>query len=115
MAKATYTQRTVRFGTRLRGMLVAEISNKSLRLKQAEALKAKSISLTNTDIPILLVCMTSFHDMWANSLELGVNLYVLFTNAGAATSLVIFPAISKFLLRFFYPRCSFIHERVEHC
>lgn len=98
ISKATYTQLTVRFGTRLRGMLVAEISKKSLRLKQAEAQKGQDISLTNTDITGLLVCMTSLHDMWANSLELGVNLYVLYTNAGAATSLVIFPAISEFPL-----------------
>lgn len=81
---------------RVRGMIFAEISKKSLRLKESEAKKAASITLMNTDTETVLYGVNCIHTAWGLITEVAFNVYILSTIVKQASFLFVFPAICKF-------------------
>mgnify|MGYP005989059743 CR=1 FL=1 len=77
-------------------MLISQSSRKGLKLKYTEAQSMANVSLMNTDIFNISMAIPRLHRMWAANLELGVNLYVLATIVGPATSLVTFTIVGKY-------------------
>ncbi|GJC78756.1 ABC transporter atnG [Colletotrichum liriopes] len=101
ISRGIYNHAVYQLTTTLRGGLVSLIFTKSLRLDAATAGKAKAITLMSTDIDSITSGVKDLHEIWASILELGVAVYLLNLQIGAACFVVIIPAIV----------CSFITER----
>ncbi|KZL77916.1 ABC multidrug transporter [Colletotrichum tofieldiae] len=101
ISRGIYNHTVYQLTTTLRGGLVSLIFTKSLRLDAATAGKAKAITLMSTDIDSITSGVKDLHEIWASILELGVAVYLLNLQIGAACFVVIIPAIV----------CSFITER----
>lgn len=93
----------------MRGMLAAEVSRKSLRIKYSEALKEDNITLLTTDVDTVSFMVPAFHHFWAYPIEIGINVYILSIIIKEASVLVIFPAIGKFLARSFVASSYALH------
>lgn len=90
----------MRVHIRIRGMLLAEISKKSLLLNQSEAKKADSLTLMNTDIETVLYAVSYPHKVCPQILELAANVYILSTIVKQASFLFAIPVVGK------SPKCS---------
>ncbi|KAK7736158.1 hypothetical protein SLS53_007186 [Cytospora paraplurivora] len=87
--------------TTLRGGLVSLIFRKSLELDATAASKTNAVTLMSTDIDSIATGVKELHEIWASVLELGVAIYLLYLQIGAACFVVIIPAVV----------CSFVTER----
>jgi ATP-binding cassette subfamily C (CFTR/MRP) protein 1 len=86
---------TFRFITMLRGSLVSMILKKSFRLQSGTDAASAAVTHMSTDIDSIVQGLQSLHDTWAAVVELGVGAYMISRYVGAATFLVIIPAIGK--------------------
>ena len=85
----------LRIETRVRGILLAEISKKSLRLKHSEVKKGASVTHMNTDTRSALIGIPRLHEIWSRPLEIAVNVYILSTVVKQATFLFVIPFAGK--------------------
>lgn len=96
--------------TTLRGGLVSLIFRKSLGLDAATASQGKAVTLMSTDIDSIASGVKELHEIWASVLELGVAVYLLNLQIGAACFVVVVPAVRKcqsgLLFLFFFPYCG---------
>lgn len=87
----------LRIETRVRGILLAEISKKSLRLKHGEVKKGASVTHMNTDTVGAIGGIHRLHEVWSRPLEVVVNVYILSTVVKQATFLFVLPFAGKLL------------------
>ena len=84
--------------TMIRGGLVALIFEKTLGIEEAKARDGDAVSLMSADIEGIEPGIELIHEIWANVIELGIALYLLQMQVGAACFLVVIPAAGKFCL-----------------
>jgi ATP-binding cassette subfamily C (CFTR/MRP) protein 1 len=86
---------TYRFITMLRGSLVSLILEKTFRLQFGTEAASAAVTHMSTDIDSISQGLENLHDIWASVVELGVGAYMLSRYAGAATFLIIIPALGR--------------------
>ncbi|EQL02449.1 ABC transporter, transmembrane domain, type 1 [Ophiocordyceps sinensis CO18] len=92
--KAYYMHLTYRIITRLRGLLVSAIFDKTIKLKASDtANKLAAMTLMSTDIDGLENGLAYFHDIWASIIELALGIYFLAMLVGGASFLVVLPGL----------------------
>ncbi|KAK1994915.1 P-loop containing nucleoside triphosphate hydrolase protein [Colletotrichum falcatum] len=101
ISKGVYNHAVYQLTTTLRGGLVSLIFRKSLGLDAATASQGKAVTLMSTDIDSIASGVKDLHEIWASVLELGVAVYLLNLQIGAACFVVVIPAVL----------CTFITER----
>ncbi|KAI8313633.1 ABC transporter [Colletotrichum sp. SAR11_59] len=101
ISKGVYNHAVYQLTTTLRGGLVSIIFRKSLGLDAATASQGKAVTLMSTDIDAIASEVKDLHEIWASVLELGIAVYLLNLQIGAACFVVMIPAVV----------CSFITER----
>ncbi|KAK2756862.1 ABC multidrug transporter [Colletotrichum kahawae] len=101
ISKGIYNHAVYQLTTTLRGGLVSLIFRKSLGLDAATAGQGKAVTLMSTDIDSIAGGVKDLHEIWASILELGVAVYLLNLQIGAACFVVMIPAVL----------CSLITER----
>ncbi|KAK2043559.1 P-loop containing nucleoside triphosphate hydrolase protein [Colletotrichum somersetense] len=101
ISKGIYNHAVYQLTTTLRGGLVSLIFRKSLGLDAATASQGKAVTLMSTDIDSIASGVKDLHEIWASVLELGVAVYLLNLQIGAACFVVVIPAVL----------CTFITER----
>lgn len=67
---------------RIRGGLVSLIYRKALDLNIAQFERDAPLTLMSTDVERIAESMALFHDVWASAIELGLALYLLYTELG---------------------------------
>lgn len=82
--------------TMIRGGLVALIFEKTLGLEAAKAREGDAVSLMSADIEGIEPGIELIHEIWASVIELGIALYLLQMQVGAACFFVVIPAAGKF-------------------
>lgn len=83
----------------IRGGLVALIFQKTLELDSTKASEGDAISLISADIEGIEPGISLIHEVWASIVELGIALYLLERQVGAACFFVIIPAAGNLLSR----------------
>ncbi|KAK1958778.1 ABC multidrug transporter [Colletotrichum sublineola] len=91
--KGIYNHTVYQLTTTLRGGLVSLIFRKSLGLDAASASQGKAVTLMSTDIDSIASGVKGLHETWASVLELGVAVYLLNLQIGAACFVVVIPAV----------------------
>ena len=86
---------TFRLITQIRGGLVAVIFAKAVYLDAALAKDSAAVTLMSTDIDGIASGVTKIHDIWASVIELGLGLYLLQRQVGAACVLFLVPAVCE--------------------
>lgn len=87
---------TYRMITRLRGMLVSSIYDKTLKLKASDTTnKLAAMTLMSTDIDGLENGLAYFHDIWASIIELALGIYFLARLVGGSSFLVVLPGLGR--------------------
>lgn len=88
---------TYRIITRLRGLLVSAIFDKTIKLKASDtaANKLAAMTLMSTDIDGLENGLAYFHDIWASIIELALGIYFLAMLVGGASFLVVLPGLGR--------------------
>lgn len=71
------------------------IFRKSLHLDAATAGEAKAVTLMSTDIDSITSGVADVHEIWASVLEMGLAVYLLNLQIGAACFVVIIPAVGE--------------------
>jgi ATP-binding cassette, subfamily C (CFTR/MRP), member 1 len=92
-SKCHYTHHTYRLITSVRGGLVALIFAKVVDLEAATAKDSAAVTLMSTDVDGIASGLQNIHDIWASVIELGLGVYLLQRQVGAACFLVLVPAI----------------------
>lgn len=96
LSNAACAHLNFRLGTAVRGIVGAEVYQKSLRLHQTEAGKSAAITLLVADTHAIVFAIAEVHILWSSVMETGFNFWLLSTFVGKATFLVVFPTISTF-------------------
>ncbi|VUC26951.1 unnamed protein product [Clonostachys rosea] len=79
--------------TMYRGALSSLIFKKTLNLKSTEIKDNAPVTLMSTDIDIITAAGESFHDIWANFVDLPIGIYLLHRQVGNASLLVLIPSV----------------------
>lgn len=79
-----YQHFTFRFITMMRGGLVSMLYNKSVEIPLNDVDVASSITLMSADIERIVTGMQTGHEIWANSIEVGLAIYLLKQQLGVA-------------------------------
>ncbi|KAK0391974.1 hypothetical protein NLU13_1472 [Sarocladium strictum] len=93
ISKGIYNHTVYQLTTTLRGGLVSLIFRKSLGLDAATASQGKAVTLMSTYIDSIASGVKELHEIWASVLELGVAVYLLNLQIGAACFVVVVPAV----------------------
>lgn len=92
-SRCHYMHRTYRLITAVRGGLVALIFSKTLDLNIAAAKESAAVTLMSTDIDGIATGLEEIHDIWASAIELGLGIYLLQRQVGAACFLILIPGV----------------------
>ncbi|PHH80624.1 hypothetical protein CDD80_627 [Ophiocordyceps camponoti-rufipedis] len=93
VSKCHYMHHTFRLITSVRGGLVALIFAKVVDLEATTAKDTAALTLMSTDIDGISSGLQDVHDMWASFIELGLGVFLLQRQVGAACFLVLVPAV----------------------
>ncbi|KAI1841095.1 hypothetical protein JX266_012688 [Neoarthrinium moseri] len=93
--RAYYQHLNFQLTTMIRGGLVALIFEKTLRVDAAKAREGDAISLMSADIEGIEPGIGIVHEVWAAMVELGIALYLLEIQVGAACFFVVIPATRR--------------------
>lgn len=96
VSRSSYTHRANQVTTQLRGMLIAAIYDKMLRLTPGELENSAAVTLISTDMTNIERIVPFFHNIWAAVMELILGMFILSTIAGQAAVLMLFPALGKY-------------------
>ncbi|RCI13536.1 hypothetical protein L249_5547 [Ophiocordyceps polyrhachis-furcata BCC 54312] len=91
ISKCHYMHHTFRLITSVRGGLIALIFAKVVELEAAE--DSAAVTLMSTDIDGITGGLQDIHDIWASFIELGLGMFLLERQVGAACLFVLFPAV----------------------
>ncbi|KAJ5598777.1 hypothetical protein N7537_008861 [Penicillium hordei] len=92
-SRCHYTHHTYRLITSVRGGLVTLIFTKVMDLEASEAKDSAAVTLMSTDVDGVASGLQKIHDIWASVIELGLGVYLLQRQVGAACFLVLVPTI----------------------
>jgi ATP-binding cassette subfamily C (CFTR/MRP) protein 1 len=68
----------------VRGVLISAISAKMLKLDTTNAQHGNGFTLISTDVERICQSLRNMHEAWANLIELGIAIYLLARQLGAA-------------------------------
>lgn len=75
--------------------MIPLIFQKTVKLAHHAAADAAGVTLMSTDIDGIATGLLSMHDLWANLVEIGLGIYLLQRQVGAACIFVVIPGIGK--------------------
>ncbi|RDA91871.1 hypothetical protein CP533_0366 [Ophiocordyceps camponoti-saundersi (nom. inval.)] len=90
-SKCHYMHHTFRLITSVRGGLIALIFAKVIDLEAAN--DSAAVTLMSTDIDGIISGLQEIHDIWASFIELGLGIFLLERQVGAACFLALIPAV----------------------
>ena len=73
------------------------IYRRLLELEATSASGESSVTLMSTDIDSIASGVNDLHEIWASILELGVAIYLLYLEIGAACFVVAIPAVGTII------------------
>jgi ATP-binding cassette subfamily C (CFTR/MRP) protein 1 len=91
-----YQHFTFRFITMMRGGLISMIYNKASAIPLTDVDTASSLTLMSADIERIVTGMQTGHEIWANTIEVGLAIYLLQGQLGVACTIPIGVAICKY-------------------
>lgn len=80
--------------TKLRGGLIAGISDKMMRLQQEAGLESKVFTLIIADVQKITGALAYLHEIWAALLETGLATWLLWRQIGPSSLTVLGIALS---------------------
>ncbi len=98
-----YQHRTYRTITMLRGGLVSIIYRKTGTLSLKDIDPATSMTLMSADIERIVQGWQTMHEIWANSAEVGIAIYLLQQQIGIACVVPVGVSIRRSLLCNYHP------------
>ena len=90
VSTALYWYQTYRFLTKLRGGLIALIHKQTMQARAIDLGEITAVTLMGTDIERIVLDFRSIHELWASLIEIGIGLWLLEQQVGAAC---IVPAV----------------------
>ncbi|TGO64710.1 hypothetical protein BCON_0006g01130 [Botryotinia convoluta] len=88
-----YWHMSYKYGTKLRGGLIAKISDKLMRLKQETGLESKVFTLIIADVDKIISASAYIHEIWAVVLETGLAAWLLWRQVGPSSLTVLAVAL----------------------
>ncbi|KAF5876101.1 putative abc multidrug protein [Botrytis fragariae] len=88
-----YWHMSYKYATKLRGGLIAKISDKLLRLKQETGLESKVFTLVIADVDKIISASAYIHEIWAVVLETGLATWLLWRQIGPSSLTVLAVAL----------------------
>lgn len=92
-----YQHKTFRFITMMRGGLVSMLYGKATEVALTDVDTASSLTLMSADIERIVTGMETGHEIWSNSIEIALAMYLLQRELGVACAIPIGVAIVSFL------------------
>ncbi|UNI24992.1 hypothetical protein JDV02_010703 [Purpureocillium takamizusanense] len=92
-SRCHYMHHTYRLITAVRGGMVTLIFAKVLDLDVATANESAAVTLMSTDIDGIAAGLQKIHDIWASTIEMGLGIYLLQRQVGAACFLILIPGV----------------------
>ena len=96
-----YQHLTYRFITMMRGGMISMLYNKATEINLADVDTASSLTLMSADIERIVTGMQTAHEIWSNAVEVGLAIFLLQRQLGAACAIPIGVAISQCTI----PKC----------
>ncbi len=97
ISRAVYHHLTYQLLTLYRGALVSLIFYETLEVDTSELAESASVTLMSTDIDYICTAFQDIHELWANPIELGLAIFLLWRQIGAPCFVVAVPTIRTFL------------------
>nr|AAP78734.1 ABC transporter [Alternaria brassicae] len=91
-----YMHLTFRFITQMRGGLISMLYKKATEVTLMDMDPASSITLMSADVERIVTGMETGHEVWSNTLEISLAMYLLERQLGAACAVPIGVAVGKF-------------------
>lgn len=88
-----YMHLTFRFITMIRGGLISMLYSKATEVAIVDVDTASSITLMSADVERIVTGMETGHELWANSLEIAIAMYLLERQLGVACTIPIAVAV----------------------
>ncbi|KAF2119372.1 P-loop containing nucleoside triphosphate hydrolase protein [Lophiotrema nucula] len=88
-----YQHLTYRFITMMRGGMISMLYNKATEINLADVDTASSLTLMSADIERIVTGMQTAHEIWSNAVEVGLAIFLLQRQLGAACAVPIGVAI----------------------
>ncbi|CAN9344154.1 unnamed protein product [Alternaria alternata] len=92
-----YMHFTFRFITQMRGGLISMLYNKATEVTLTDMDPASSITLMSADVERIVTGMETGHEVWSNTLEIALAMYLLERQLGAACAIPIGVAVVSLL------------------
>ena len=92
-----YEYRVYRASVMMRGSLISCIYSKTLRLLESDAQEASALTLMNADIEVITQGVTQLHETWSSCLEVGLAIWLLERQVGAACAVPVGLTIGSYL------------------
>jgi len=92
-----YMHLTFRFITQMRGGLISMLYNKATEVTLTDVDAASSITLMSADVERIVTGMETGHEIWSNTLEITLAMYLLERQLGAACAIPIGVAVLSLL------------------
>ncbi|KAJ4299242.1 hypothetical protein N0V90_004486 [Kalmusia sp. IMI 367209] len=92
-----YQHFTYRFITMMRGGLISMLYGKAVDIPITDVDMASSLTLMSADIERIVTGMQTGHEIWANTIEVGLAIYLLERQLGVACAIPIGVAILSFV------------------
>lgn len=89
---------TYRSITMVRGSVISMLYKKTAEISMTAVDPAASITLMSADIERIVMGMQMMHEIWSNSIEIGIAIYLLERQLGVACVVPIAVAICKIFL-----------------
>ncbi|KGQ08923.1 Multidrug resistance-associated protein 1 [Beauveria bassiana D1-5] len=94
IARGSYKHASYRLVTATRGVLIAAMADKQMRLTHTEAKKSAISTLMTADVEGIEATLPSVHDLWAFFVDIGFGLYFLSRYISLATISIFAPFLS---------------------
>lgn len=78
-----------RAALKMRGAIVPCVMEKTLRIPLDKVNTAEALLHVNTDIETMIPGITMLHEIWAGLIEIGIAIYLLYRQIGAACAISI--------------------------
>lgn len=101
VTKMTTSHLSSRLNTRIRGALISQMFDKSLRISQSEAKKSAAITLMSADVEGIADGLPKVYELIMTLLELGFGVYFLSLFVGESCFVVLAPLIVSAIATYF--------------
>jgi hypothetical protein len=98
LSTAYYEHLNYRMVTLVRGILAAAIYDKTHRLSYNKLKDSAAVTLMSTDIAGVKLVDSTFHDVWASVIAIGLGIFVLANMLGPACVLILGPAVGTYVV-----------------